>query len=681
MQEKELRFRHIHLDFHTSEDINNIAADFDADEFADTLVKANVNSINMFARCHHGWLYYDSKEFPELVHPNLKNKNLLKEQVDACHKRGIRAPIYVTIQWDNYHAQRNPEWLVITKDGKQEGTPPYEAGFYRFLCVNTPYKEFLKRHVKEILQMFDVDGFWFDIMLHRDCSCYWCRKEMMEKGIDPSDDKARKEFGIFMLSRFKSEMSAFVRKHKKDAHIFYNAGHVGVAKRPIKNAYSHFELESLASGFWGIMHFPLTIRYARTLGLECLGMTGKFHTAWGDFHSFKNDNFLKYECMRTIALNAKICIGDQLHPDGKICKYTYDLIGKAYKLVEEREAWCKEAVPVTEIGVFHTEEYESGDLLAGMNPAILGVTRMLQEGGYQFDIIDSKADYGKYKLLILPDAIPVSKDFAAKLKKYISKGGKVLATFESGLDENKKQFDSGIFGVELTGDGPKDLEGKLGRGRYFTNNNFSDYVMPNKVIGKNLPVTEHVMYLRGTEIKAVKGSKVLMDTIKPYFDRTFKHYCSHLQTPSSGKKGYPAVVRKGNVIYMNHPIFTTYETFAPIWCRDMLFDAIENLMPEKLVKHDGPKSIVATINEQKSEKRWVLHLLNYVPEKKSQKVEVIEDVVPCFNIKVSVKTNRAVKSVEAVPQCKQLDFEYKDGSVEFTVDKIDGHQMVSINLK
>ena len=36
------------------------------------------------------------------------------------------------------------------------------------------------------------------------------------------------------------------------------------------------------------MHFPLTARYARNLGIDCVSHTGKFHTSWGDFHSFKN---------------------------------------------------------------------------------------------------------------------------------------------------------------------------------------------------------------------------------------------------------------------------------------------------------------------------------------------------------------------------------------------------------
>ena len=91
--------------------------------------------------------------------------------------------------------------------------------------------------------------------------------------------------------------------------------------------------------------------------------------------------------------------------------------------------------------------------------------------------------------------------------------------------------------------------------------------------------------------------------------------------------------------------------------------------------------MVATLNEQKKKNRWVLHLLNYIPQKNSMKVDNIEEVIPCFNIRISVKMDRPVKSIEAVPECKQLEFENTSGEVEFIIDRIDGHRMVSINFK
>ena len=84
-----LRFRQVHLDFHTSEQIEGVGDKFDPREFAEVLKDAGVDSITCFARCHHGMIYYDT-DFPGR-HPHL-HRNLLREQIDACHAAGIKVP-------------------------------------------------------------------------------------------------------------------------------------------------------------------------------------------------------------------------------------------------------------------------------------------------------------------------------------------------------------------------------------------------------------------------------------------------------------------------------------------------------------------------------------------------------------------------------------------------------------
>ncbi len=237
---------------------------------------------------------------------------------------------------------------------------------------------------------------------------------MEAEGLDPSDIDVRRRYGLASLNRFKLEMTRFVRQFNDDCTIFYNAGHIGARHRAVMDAYTHWELESLPSGGWGYLHFPIAQRYARTLGPDSMGMTGKFHTSWGDFHSFKNQPALAFECFNMLALNAKCSIGDQLHPSGKIDPYVYDLIGSVYSEVARKEPWCKGAQPVTEIGVFTPEEYTYHSGHGDMPASIMGATRMLEEGAYQFDIIDSQADLSRYKVLILPDEIPVSADFASQ---------------------------------------------------------------------------------------------------------------------------------------------------------------------------------------------------------------------------------------------------------------------------
>ena len=533
-----LRFRQVHLDFHTSQHITGIGTAFDPDEFADTLKRAHVNSITCFARCHHGYIYYDTRVNPERRHPHL-TRNLLAEQIEACHKRDIRVPIYTTIQWDHFTAEQHPEWLALTADGKVQGTPPYEAGFYRNLCVNSPYFDFLQAHVQEILDTFPVDGFFFDIVNPLDDSSRWTREAMQAAGLDESSRLARVAFGRTVIDEFKHRLTEIVRRTNKDCTIFYNAGHISPFSRGSFDTYSHLELESLPStGQWGYMHYPLTVRYARTLGMDNLGMTGKFHTTWGDFHSFKNEAALQYECFRMLAFNSKCSIGDQLQPDGKICRPTYDLIGSVYAEVERKEPWCQGARPVTEIGLINTEEFKEDRIPTDSTGAVM----MLQEGRHQFDVLDTQSDFLGYKVLVLPDAINLDEELAHKVQAFLDQGGSLIASYKSGLAPDGSDFALPAFGVKLVGDAP-----------------FSpDFILPEGDIGKGLPTTEHVMYLRGLQVEPESGTEVIGQSSSPVFQPGFPSFLlspAHSIHPSS-RVCRGASQRTGNLLHPPnfHPI-------------------------------------------------------------------------------------------------------------------------------
>ena len=409
--------RQIHLDFHTSEAIPDIAANFDPRTFAETARKAEASSITVFARCHHGWLYYPSKRFPELIHPNLKNHNLLLEQVRALHDAGIKAPVYITVQWDYHSAQTHPEWLIRKPGGAHEGVPFTEAGFRQSLCVNTGYYNFLAAHTEEVCQLLgkELDGIFFDIVGIRPCSCSACRAEMKRRGIDASNPDEVRKFAKFSIDRFKEKMTALVRKQNPDCTIFYNAGHVGPCTRASRDAYTHFELESLPSGEWGYLHFPVTARYARTLGLDCMGMTGKFHTEWGDFHSLKNQAALEFECFRMLSYGYAVSIGDQLEPYGVLNPAAYQLIGKVFHQLKEREAWARPSKALVEAALVTSEPIPCEHQIP---ESVFGAVQLLEELALQFDVVDLEAPLDQYSLVILPDDLAVTPEYQRKLKNH-----------------------------------------------------------------------------------------------------------------------------------------------------------------------------------------------------------------------------------------------------------------------
>ena len=66
------------------------------------------------------------------------------------------------------------------------------------------------------------------------------------------------------------------------------------------------------------------------------------------------------------------------------------------------------------------------------------------------------------------------------------------------------------------------------------------------------------------------------------------------------------------------------------------------------------------------------------PVRRGEKIEIIEDIIPIYDTTVSVKSDKAPKSVKLVPENAPIDFEYKDGRINFTVPKIDCWQMTEI---
>jgi hypothetical protein len=140
-------------------------------------------------------------------------------------------------------------------------------------------------------------------------------------------------------------------------------------------------------------------------------------------------------------------------------------------------------------------------------------------------------------------------------------------------------------------------------------------------------------------------------------------------------------VRNGRAIYFAHPIFAQYNKNAPRWCKRLFLNALGLLLPEPLVRLEAPTTTLAAVNEQPAESRRVLHLLHYIPERRGQDFDIIEDVIPIFDVKVSVKTPKSVRDVVCVPEHEPLKFQQKSSRIEFVLPKLEGHQMIALNFQ
>ena len=653
-----MKFRQVHLDFHTSEHIPDIGIKFDKTRFQEALLLGKVESITLFSKCHHGWSYHPTKV--NEMHPNLKF-DLLKAQIEAAHEIGVKTPVYISAGLDEKVAVAHPEWQTIDVREHENGDVKFPYFGFHLLCLNTPYLEDLLAQVKEAVENYDADGIFLDILNDEPCFCATCQRIMKERGWEINLENATK-LGRERYLNYTKRVRETIDMVKPGLPVFHNAGHVKRGRMDIVNSNTHLELESLPTGGWGYDHFPVSASYAGGLGVEFSGMTGKFHKTWGEFGGFKHPNALRYETALSLAMGAKVCIGDQLHPSGEMDLATYELIGEAYSEVEAKQPWTENAKNVADIAVLDSEAlipyYEKKGIRVEKNDdSATGCVRILLEGHYLFRFIDTDQDFCKYKLLILPEGVRVDAELQEKIRCFVDGGGKLLACGEGGLAFDKDEF-CFDFGS-----------------RFIGKNGFRpDYIRPGFDI-PSLRNSAYVMYSQGYQIEPYGGEE-LAKRENSYFNREPLKFCSHQHSPVNPETGECGISAGKDGIYIGWDIFEDYGENGEIYVKEIVLSLIDMLLTEKSATAKLPAQGILTLALQNERK--IVHLLYASPVGRGKNLDVIEDIIPIYNTDVTVKCDAAPTRVYLAPGIEELEFEYNNGYVSVKVPEFENHCMVIV---
>ena len=116
-----------------------------------------------------------------------------------------------------------------------------------------------------------------------------------------------------------------------------------------------------------------------------------------------------------------------------------------------------------------------------------------------------------------------------------------------------------------------------------------------------------------------------------------------------------------------------------MYALDRLLDA------DKTIRVSLPDKALVTLTEQKKRKRYIVHELfahttnrGTLSENAQEfkNIEVIEDIIPLYNITTEVHLPHRIKNVMLEPQYTVLPFEYSKDNLTFIVPEIDCHQMI-----
>lgn len=637
--------RCVHLDFHTSPYIEGVGKDFDKEQFAQTLKDANVELMTVFAKCHHGYTYYPSKVGQ--MHPGL-HFNLLKEQIDAIHAAGAKAPIYITAGWSVKDADEHPEWYQIdffTKKPLYMGPEPVKDAdpeepksecTWTTLCLLGGYAEHLADITREVCENFDVsDGIFYDIcFIGEACACESCRNGMIKMGLDPDDYEDAKEYYTRGHIELMKRLTGIVHEYAKDATVFYNGG-ANMYRTAYHPYQTHFELEDLPTAWGGYDQMPIRAKFFEKYGKLFLGMTGKFHHAWGEFGGFKNKEALRYECADMLSVGASMSVGDHLHPSGELDESTYAVIGHAFDYVKKIERYSENTRAYTDLGIWLSHD----------GNANMGASKLLQIMHLEYDVVGSGDDLAKYKCILLPDKVNLSEDDQCALRGFAENGGTLIASYESVFDG---------LGIEKIGPSKADKD--------FIKCDVDEFTTP------------FLSYSSAYKVKT--DGQVLAQVHEPLFNRTVGHYCGHKNTPYKTEPAeYPALVKRGNVLYFAHPVFEAYNASGSYVLERYIIKAIESVYDKPIVTREFPSCGRVRLRENTEEGFLALHML-YAPPVNRGNVCLLPDFPKLHEVSVTLKINEKITSAISAPDGEEIPFMQVNDTVTLQLPPFSLHKLI-----
>jgi uncharacterized lipoprotein YddW (UPF0748 family) len=159
-----------------------------ADAVASRLARYHINKVFLLVKGISGQVCYPSK----VALASRPNRDLLKEMLDACHKRHIELHAWYVINCDNLWVKSHPNdamWSAGEPATWTEG--PHSAITNQIsipICpLSQDYRAYLKELIRDVVDRYPVDGIHLDVIRYQHARYCFCPRHQAfaaEHGID-----------------------------------------------------------------------------------------------------------------------------------------------------------------------------------------------------------------------------------------------------------------------------------------------------------------------------------------------------------------------------------------------------------------------------------------------------------------------------------------------------------------
>lgn len=659
----------IHYDLHANANDTNLGAEITHEHLREMLLRVQPDWIQVDCKGHAGYTSWPTEvgsTSPGVV------KDGLRIHRDVATALGIKLGMHYSGVWDSRAIELHPEWARLNEQGEADSA---------MTCRMSRYDdELMIPQMLELIDKYDVDGFWVDgeNWASKPCWCERCQAEFTRRTEISTipmhrNDPAWEQWLAFHHDLFEEHVAHYahaVHARKADCMICSNWMYTVRQPDPVRVPVDY--LSGDYTWAWGAERAAIEGRLldsrSRQISWDLMawGFTKTGPMRVDPPWTMKTALHLCQEVAEVVALGGAIMIYGKPQRSGWLTGWHQDLLGEVAEFCRARQPFCFRSETVPQAAVFHgsshlyawhAEHYDStnnpfGSPLFNYGEAIQpveGALHALLETHRSTDMLTEESALARmadYKLVVVPEQMRLDEQVVRALEDYAQAGGHVLI---SGAHLSRNFAD--LVGADADGalieKSPSDSWGTV------------QLAVGERTIGVSGP-WQAVRPREGTE---AWGYRLLEQ--EPQKDAIHQVVVTR------------RAVGQGSIVAVHGPIFRDYQRghYPPL--RRFVKDLVDRMEIQWAMSVEAPARLEVIL--RRKDGRLMVNLLNRgAGEMLSPNRVIVEELPPIIDVTLSLLSAQKPASIRLEPGGAPLDWTYKNGIVLITVPCVAIHDIVVV---
>jgi len=668
----------LHYDLHANAADSALGKELTAEHLSERLGRVMPDWVQCDCKGHAGYTSWPTQVGS--TSPGVVNDSL------AIHRQvtralGIRLGMHYSGVWDSRAIELHGDWARLDAAGVPDKNQT---------CRLSPYAdELMIPQMLELIDRYDVDGFWVDgeNWASRPCWCQRCTGEFTRRtGLTDIPTQPgqpnwsawlafHRDLFVEHVARYADAVHARKSSCAVCSNWMYTIRQPEAVAAPVDYLSGDYDFA------WGANRAALEGRLLDARGMSWDLMAWGFITAgnpWdpkrlGPPWQMKPAPHLCQELAEVVALGGAMMVYDNPQRTGWLTGWHQDTLAEVADFCRQRKELCFGSRSVSDSAVLHLagHYYSCNDPLFNYGGAVAGVEGALHallETHHSTDVLteDSALErMGRYKLLVVPEQTHLSAAMQSALDAYAQAGGQVIMSGVHLASECPT----------LVGAEPAGVHGQRAQrdGAAAAADDFMDCVY--------LPC-------RGQAV-ATSGP---WQAVRPLADTTPLVHCLLGHEPEKDRTNLPVVTYRrvggGAILAIHGPVFRDYAAAHYPLLREFLRELIASLgiqwlatleSEHQTIRGPQPAPVRLEMILRQKAGRLRVNLINRgAAETLSPQRVTVEEIAPVTDIVLKVRRPERPRAVEVFPHDTQFNWEHAGGVLSVHLAQVYVHTVVSI---